>query len=74
MKEHNEEAVVHGTVEVIEPLGPEILLDIRCGENNFVARVDPRVETDLGQEIRLILNMEKMHVFDANPPHSRIGS
>jgi hypothetical protein len=35
--------------------------------------VDPRVETDLGQEIKLILDMEKMHVFEANSPHRKIG-
>jgi len=73
MKDYKEEAVVKGIVEVIEPLGPEILLDIRCGENSFVARVDPRVETDLGQEIKLILDMEKMHIFEADSPHRRIG-
>lgn len=72
IKDYIEEAVVKGIVEVIEPLGPEILLDIRCGESSFVARVDPRVETDLGQEIKLILDMEKMHVFEANSPHRKI--
>ena len=73
MKEYEEAAVVQGIVEVIEPLGPEILLDIKCDKNTLVARVDPRVETDLGKEIKLILNMEKMHLFDARPPHPRIG-
>ncbi len=72
-KEYNEEAFVEGKVEVIEPLGPEILLNIRCGGDSLVARVDPRVETDLGREIKLILNMEKMHVFETHPPHRRIG-
>jgi multiple sugar transport system ATP-binding protein len=72
-KEYNEEAFVKGKVDVIEPLGPEILLNITCGGNSLVARVDPRVETDLGREIKLILNMEKMHVFETNPPHRRIG-
>lgn len=73
MKEYDEQTFVSGKVEVIEPLGPEILLNIKCGQNNLVARVDPRVETDLGKEINLILDMEKMHIFDARPPHPRIG-
>jgi multiple sugar transport system ATP-binding protein len=73
-KEYSEEAFIKGKVEVIEPLGPEILLNVKCGENNLIARVDPRVDTDLGQEIELILDMEKMHLFDVNPPHNRIGN
>ncbi len=73
-KEYSQEAFIRGRVEVIEPLGPEILLNVKCGQENLVARVDPRVETALGQEIALILNMEKMHLFDVNPPHRRIGN
>ncbi|UCF92909.1 MAG: ABC transporter ATP-binding protein, partial [Desulfobacterales bacterium] len=63
---------IAGKVEVIEPLGSEILLVINCGANNFVARVDPRVETDIGQEIRIFFDMEKMHIFGVEPPHRRI--
>jgi len=73
MKEYKEEISVQGTVEVIEPLGPEILLNISLGENSLIARVDPRVETDLGREMTLVLDMEKMHVFDTDPPHLRLG-
>jgi len=73
LKEHTREAVITGKVEVVEPLGPEILLDITCGEDSFVARVDPRVETDIGREIELAFDMEKMHVFEAGSPHRRIG-
>lgn len=73
-KEYSEEAFVKGKVEVIEPLGPEIFLNVKCRENNLIARVDPRVDTDLGQEIELILDMEKMHLFDINLPHNRIAN
>ncbi|UCF82561.1 MAG: sn-glycerol-3-phosphate ABC transporter ATP-binding protein UgpC [Desulfobacteraceae bacterium] len=71
-KEYTEDACVRGKVEVIEPLGADILLNISCGEYSFVARVDPRVETDIGEEIKLILNMERMHVFETNPPHPKL--
>ena len=72
-KEYSEDASIRGKVEVIEPLGPDILLNISCGEENLVARVDPRVETNIGEELRLILNMEHMHAFEIDPPHPRIG-
>ena len=72
-REFSSEATVGGKVDLIEPLGPDLLLNIRCGKDNLVARVDPRVETDLGEEIKLIFDMEKMHVFEPNPPHQRVG-
>ena len=71
-REFSSEATVGGKVDLIEPLGADLLLNIRCGKHNLVARVDPRVETDLGEEIKLIFDMEKMHVFEPNPPHRRV--
>ncbi len=75
MKETSQNAfAISGTVEVIEPLGSEILLVIKCAQSSFSARVDPRVETDIGKTIRLLLDMDKMHVFEARTPHQRIGT
>ena len=68
-----EGALVEGVVEVIEPVGPEIILNVRCSDKRLVARVDPRVETDIGEEIQLTMDMDKMHIFRADPPHLRIG-
>jgi multiple sugar transport system ATP-binding protein len=52
-------------VEVIERLGPEILLDVRVGKENMVASVEPTVRTKLHDRLRLALNPERMHFFDA---------
>lgn len=72
-KEYFEEAyVINGKVEVVEPLGSEILLVINHGGDNFVVQVDARVETIVGQEIRIFFDMEKMHVFEYDQPHRRI--
>jgi len=68
-----EGVVVGGEVEVIEPLGPEIILNVRCGQTSFVARLEPRLETEVGQEIKLIFDMDKMHLFEAEAPQKRIG-
>jgi multiple sugar transport system ATP-binding protein len=73
-KEFSAEAMVGGKVDLIEPLGADLLLNIRCGKDNLVARVDPRVETDLGEDLKLIFDMEKMHVFETTPPCQRIGT
>jgi multiple sugar transport system ATP-binding protein len=66
-------APIDGHVEVVEPLGSEILLVIKCCESSFLAMVDAEVEVEIGQTIRLNFNMAKMHVFEAVEPHRRLG-
>jgi multiple sugar transport system ATP-binding protein len=52
------------TVEVVEPLGNEILLDVRAGANLIVARVDPATRVKVQQSVRLALDPERLHFFD----------
>lgn len=51
-------------VEVIEPLGAEIILELSKGNQNFVARVDPHSKSRLNEEIAVYVDMMKMHLFD----------
>jgi multiple sugar transport system ATP-binding protein len=51
-------------VDVVEPLGSEILLDIKAGPNAMVARVDPSVRVKVHEKIRLALDPERLHFFD----------
>jgi multiple sugar transport system ATP-binding protein len=51
-------------VEVIEPLGAEIIMELAKGEHNFTARVDPHSKARLNQETELYFDMSKMHLFD----------
>jgi multiple sugar transport system ATP-binding protein len=51
-------------VEVIEPLGAEIILELSKGEHNFIARVDPHSKSQLNQEVGVYFDMMKMHLFD----------
>jgi multiple sugar transport system ATP-binding protein len=52
------------TVEVVEPLGSEILLDVRAGEHPIVARVDPGTRVKVHETVRLALDPERLHFFD----------
>jgi len=54
----------HAEVEVIEQLGPEILLDMRVGNDTMVAAVEPTVRTRVHDKLRLALNPDRMHFFD----------
>jgi multiple sugar transport system ATP-binding protein len=51
-------------VEVIEPLGAEIILELAKGEHSFTARVDPHSKSKLNQESTVYYDMAKMHLFD----------
>jgi multiple sugar transport system ATP-binding protein len=52
------------TVEVVEPLGNEILLDVRAGANLMVARVDPATRVKVRDSIRLAMDPARLHFFD----------
>jgi multiple sugar transport system ATP-binding protein len=59
-------------VEVVETLGSEVQLDVVSGDHSLVARVDPRTKAERHQEIQLIVNMDKIHIFETEPPHERV--
>jgi multiple sugar transport system ATP-binding protein len=52
-------------VEVVEPLGSEILLDVRVGRSTIVARVEPSVRVKVHEGVRLAINADHLHFFDA---------
>jgi multiple sugar transport system ATP-binding protein len=52
-------------VEVVEPLGAEILLDTKAAGQQIVARVEPTVRTQPHEKIRLTFIPDRIHFFDA---------
>src|SRR5712692_1418773 len=52
-------------VDVVEPLGSEILLDVSVANQSVVARVEPRVKARPHEKIRLSFVPERIHFFDA---------
>jgi len=55
---------IDAVVDVVEPLGSEILLDVRIGSNNMVARVEPTVRVKVHEPMKLALTPERLHFFD----------
>jgi multiple sugar transport system ATP-binding protein len=51
-------------VEVVEPLGAEILLDVMAAGQSVVARVEPTVRARPHEKIRLAFIPERIHFFD----------
>ena len=52
-------------VEVVEPLGAEILLDTKAASQQIVARVEPTVKTKPHEKIRLPSIPDRIQFFDA---------
>jgi multiple sugar transport system ATP-binding protein len=53
------------TVEVVEQLGSEILLECRVGDTRVtVARVDPESRVRAGDKVRLSVQPGRLHFFD----------
>ncbi len=55
---------VKSRVDVTELMGNEIFLYLFTGEQEFIARVDPRSKARVGNEIDAVFNMDRMHIFD----------
>lgn len=59
-------APLEANVDVIEQMGNEMILYLEEGGKTFIARVDPRTEARIGGRLRLMLNIDNMHLFDAD--------
>jgi len=53
------------SVEVVEQLGSEILLDSRVGTSLFVASIEPTMRVRAHDKLKLALKPERLHLFDA---------
>lgn len=59
-----ESAEISAQVDVVEPMGSEIYLNLLSGENTLVARVDPRSSARAGNNVGLDVDVNKLHIFD----------
>jgi len=57
-------AMVPARVEVTELMGNEVILYLKSGDRNYVARVDPRSQARMGNDVQIALNLDNMHLFD----------
>lgn len=57
-------AQVPAKVDIVEPMGSEIYLNLLSGDKTFVARVDPRSSARAGNQVGLTMDVNKVHIFD----------
>jgi multiple sugar transport system ATP-binding protein len=51
-------------VEIIEPIGSEVILIASTGKHQFTAKVHSQTKARLHESIKLSIDMNKMHLFD----------
>jgi multiple sugar transport system ATP-binding protein len=67
------EAALHARLEVLEPVGNETFLNLRCGELVLISRVAPDALPEPGNLVPLGLTHRHLHLFDATDG-ARIGT
>ncbi|MBI5946573.1 MAG: sn-glycerol-3-phosphate ABC transporter ATP-binding protein UgpC [Chloroflexi bacterium] len=57
--------VIQGRVEVTEMMGNERFLHLLVHEQELLARVDARTRARAGQDVSLLVDVDRVHIFDA---------
>lgn len=58
------ESTIRAKIELIEPLGNEVLFYLILGKFPMVAKLDSRTRKQVGEEIEIVLDLPKTHLFD----------
>ena len=57
-------ALIRARLELIEPLGSEVLLHVRSADGELTARVAPDATPPAGSEVDFAVDLAKVHYFD----------
>ena len=63
---------IEAKVEVVEPMGNEVFLNLTTGKSAFVARIDPRHMPEVEQTVKLAVEVDKAHFFDLDDETSLV--
>jgi len=62
--EHQQERIP-AKINVVEPLGSEVIVELSAGDHTFVARLDPTTTARPMHEMAVYFDMSRFHLFDA---------
>jgi multiple sugar transport system ATP-binding protein len=58
-------ALITAKVDFVEPLGHEVIVHGRIGDDTLVAKLDPHRAPEMGSDIELEIELGALHLFDA---------
>ena len=64
--------LTRATIDVIEPLGPQINLNVTAGKHSLHRYGSCRNAGRVHKEIELCLDLEKRYLFGKSPPNAQI--
>jgi multiple sugar transport system ATP-binding protein len=56
--------LIEATVEVVEPIGSQVILLASCGSENLTACVDPQTRAKPNTAIKFVVDTNRLHLFD----------
>jgi multiple sugar transport system ATP-binding protein len=62
--------IVETNIDVVEQMGNEKILYLEEGGQTLVARIDPRTPARVGQHMAVAINVDNVHLFDADTQQS----
>jgi multiple sugar transport system ATP-binding protein len=63
---------IQGSVDLVEPMGPETHVHLTIGNQHFAARLASSCELRRGQRTELVVDATKLHMFDTDTQRSLI--
>jgi multiple sugar transport system ATP-binding protein len=66
-------AEVRGIVEIVETIGHEVIVHLRCGDDLLIAKLHAHRIPRFGEPIVLVMNTDALHLFDKDT-EQRIAS
>ena len=55
---------LEATVEVVEPIGAQVILLASCGSENLTACVDPQTRAKPNTVMKFVVDTDRLHLFD----------
>ncbi|MCD6309488.1 MAG: sn-glycerol-3-phosphate ABC transporter ATP-binding protein UgpC [Candidatus Eremiobacteraeota bacterium] len=62
--DYTPENVFSAVVDVIEPMGSEIYIYLKSNKDTLIARMSPYTKAVVGQEMEVVIDLKKIHVFN----------
>ena len=58
------QSLIQAKVDVMEMMGNEVFVYLQAGNRSMIARVDPRTDFKVGDNIQVSGNTDNLHLFD----------